>query len=333
MAKLHDYGSLLLASRLRRVSESLYSGVDEVYASLGVGLSSRSFPVLFLLRDHGRTSISELAAQLGQSHPAVSQMSRKLLAAGVVREYPDPRDSRRRLLGLSPAGTALMARLAPAWDAIRSAVEDLQSGPALGSALTRIDAALVERPFAQRILSHLHKDEARAVEVIPYEPRYRTDFKRLNLEWLERYFRVEPIDVAVLSRPEAILRNGGLILVARLRTKIIGTCAVMFDSDRRYELSKMSVTAGYQGLGVGRRLLAATLEAFAVRGGGELFLETNSALKPAIALYESMGFVHAPRPPGPVHYDRSDVYMAWRPAKVSSSAGSPSGTSRTRSRG
>ena len=160
----------------------------------------------------------------------------------------------------------------------------------------------------------MDKTDATAVEVIPFEPRFAADFKRLNLEWLERYFRVEPIDVVVLSEPDAILREGGFILLARLHGQVIGTCAVMHDADRRYELTKMAVTAGCQGLGIGRRLLVAALEAFEARGGGDLFLETNSALKPAIALYESMGFVHAPRPAGPAHYDRADVYMAWRPA-------------------
>ena len=48
-----------------------------------------------------------LAVQLGQSHPAVSQMSRRLLKHGVVREWPDPKDDRRRLLGLARRGREL----------------------------------------------------------------------------------------------------------------------------------------------------------------------------------------------------------------------------------
>ena len=69
MTTLHDYGSLLLGSRMRKISEALYAGVDEVYRSAGVDLPSRCFPILFLLRDHGRLGISELAARLGQSIP------------------------------------------------------------------------------------------------------------------------------------------------------------------------------------------------------------------------------------------------------------------------
>ena len=59
---------------------------------------------------------------------------------------------------------------------------------------------------------------------------------------------------------------------------------------------------------------ASALKAFEDLGGGELFLETNSILAPAITLYESVGFVHAPRPAGPAHYVRADVYMRYKGA-------------------
>src|ERR1700687_3422713 len=110
---LHSYGALLLASRMRKISEAMYGGVDAVYRDQNVTLSSSYFAIMFLLRDGGRLGISELARELGQSHPAVSQMSRKLLDAQVVREWPDPKDDRRRLLSLSPRGSALVRRLIP----------------------------------------------------------------------------------------------------------------------------------------------------------------------------------------------------------------------------
>jgi GNAT superfamily N-acetyltransferase/DNA-binding MarR family transcriptional regulator len=311
LTSLHDYGALLLGSRLRKVSEIMYAGVDEVYRSHDVPLPSACFPILFLLRDHGRLGISELAVRVGLSHPAISQMSRKLLEHGVAREWPDPEDDRRRLLGLSRRGTALMARLEPVWQAIVAAVQDLEASHPLSAALTEIDRALVDQGFAERIRSHLRAAEAAAVEIIPFERCYRADFKRLNIEWLQKYFQVEPIDATVLSRPEAIVRNGGAVLLARLRNEIVGTCALLQDGDR-FELSKMCVTAGYQGLGIGRRLLMAAIQKFATSRSGELFLETNSVLAPAIALYESVGFVHQPRPAGPSAYARSNVYMVYR---------------------
>jgi DNA-binding MarR family transcriptional regulator/GNAT superfamily N-acetyltransferase len=308
MTSLHDYGSLLLGSRLRKVSEALYAGVDEVYRGAGVDLPSRCFPILFLLRDHGRLGISELAQRLGQTHPAVSQMSRKLLRHRVVRESPDPKDDRRRLLSLSPHGRSVMARLQPVWKAIVAAAADLESDHPLSQHLTAIDRALETRGFAARIRSRL--EDASAVEIVPFERRYAADFKRLNVEWLQKYFRVEPIDEEVLSKPARILRDGGGIFLARYRGAIVGTCALLDAGDGRFELSKMAVTAGHQGLGIGRRLIEAVIAEYLSRGARELFLESNSKLTPAITLYESSGFVHAPRP-APSHYERSDVYMVY----------------------
>lgn len=308
MTSLHDYGSLLLGSRLRKVSEALYAGVDEVYRSAGVDLPSRCFPILFLLRDHGRLGISELATRLGQTHPAVSQMSRKLLRHRMVTESPDPKDDRRRLLSLSARGRGVMQRLEPVWKAIVAAAADLESDHPLSQHLTAVDRALEARGFASRIRARL--EDAGAVEVIPFERRYAADFKRLNIEWLEKYFRVEPIDEEVLSQPARLLRNGGAIFLARYRGAIVGTCSLLNAGDGRFELSKMAVTAGHQGLGIGRKLLEAAIADYLSRGARELFLESNSKLTPAITLYESAGFVHAPRP-APSHYERSDVYMVY----------------------
>jgi ribosomal protein S18 acetylase RimI-like enzyme len=221
---------------------------------------------------------------------------------------PDPKDDRRRLLALSARGRGVMTRLEPVWKAIAAAAADLESNHPLSQHLTAVDQALEIRGFAARIRSRL--DDRAAVEVIPFARRYATDFKRLNLEWLEKYFRVEPIDEEVLSRPLEILRKGGAIFLARHRGAIVGTCALLNAGDDRFELSKMAVTVTHQGLGIGRRLVQAVVAEYLARAGRELFLESNSKLTPAVTLYESAGFVHAARP-APSHYERGDVYMVY----------------------
>ena len=306
MATLHDYGPLLLGSRLRKLAETLYAGVDEVYRTMGIDAPSRCFPILLLLRDHGSAGISELAQKLGQTHPAVSQMSRKLLRHRLVRESTDSKDDRRRLLSLSPRGRSVMSRLEPFFEAVAAAAADLDSEHPFAEQLTALDEALQRRDFAARIRARL----AGAVEIIAFEPRYAADFKRLNIEWLEKYFRVEPIDEQVLSQPLRILRRGGAIFLARHRGEMVGTCALLNAGEGRFELSKMAVTAAHQGLGIGRKLLEAAIADYLARGARELFLESNSSLEPAITLYETAGFAHAPRP-APSHYQRSDVYMVY----------------------
>jgi hypothetical protein len=39
------------------------------------------------------------------------------------------------------------------------------------------------------------------VSVIPFRREHAADFRRLNVEWIERLFKVEAADLKVLDRP------------------------------------------------------------------------------------------------------------------------------------
>lgn len=154
-----------------------------------------------------------------------------------------------------------------------------------------------------------------SIRIVDYAPRWRDDFARLNIEWLERWFAVEAIDREVLGDPERhILADGGHVLFAiDADDRAIGTVALKRESDGVYELTKMAVAPEARGMGVGRALMQGVIEAFRIRDGRELFLESSSKLGPALALYESVGFHHHPAPRPGSHYARADVYMVWEP--------------------
>jgi ribosomal protein S18 acetylase RimI-like enzyme len=160
--------------------------------------------------------------------------------------------------------------------------------------------------------ARLHAPPA-SIRIVDYEPRWRSDFARLNIEWLERWFVVEAIDREVLSDPEAhILAAGGRVLFAvDAADHAVGTVALKHQGDGSYELTKMAVDPGQRGSGVGRRLMEHALQVFQALEGRELFLESSSKLAPALKLYESVGFVHRPAPRPGSHYARADVYMVW----------------------
>ena len=155
-----------------------------------------------------------------------------------------------------------------------------------------------------------------AIRIVEYAPQWRAEFARLNLEWLEAHFVVEPIDRTVLLDPEThIIDPGGRILFALDgKDRVVGTVALKREGEDVYELTKMAVDPACRGHGIGRQLMLASLAAFRQLGGHELFLESSSKLAPALRLYESVGFEHrsAPRPGS--HYQRADIYMVWKPA-------------------
>lgn len=152
------------------------------------------------------------------------------------------------------------------------------------------------------------------VRITLFEPALAQHFYELNREWLERYFSLEPIDRQVLGDPVThIIGKGGMIWFAWLADRVVGTCALMPAPSEEgvYELTKMAVTEAAQGRGIGRLLLEEAVAWYHQIGGRRLFLETNSRLLPAIRLYETLGFVHMPHPPGERVYSRADVYMVF----------------------
>jgi ribosomal protein S18 acetylase RimI-like enzyme len=143
-----------------------------------------------------------------------------------------------------------------------------------------------------------------------YLPRYRECFARLNLEWLERYFRVEPVDRRVLDDPEGqILAPGGEILFALLDDEAVGTVALLPHAEQVFELTKMAVAPGHQGRGLGRALLNATLDRARERAAQSVILYSNTLLEPAIALYRSIGFAEVALQCGEDRYARSNIKM------------------------
>ncbi|HZH42767.1 MAG TPA: GNAT family N-acetyltransferase [Lysobacter sp.] len=151
------------------------------------------------------------------------------------------------------------------------------------------------------------------IRIVDFAPRWRADFERLNLEWLQRWFVVEDVDREVLGDPERhILADGGRVLFAIDGDgRALGTVALKREAEGVYELTKMAVAPDARGRGIGRRLMDAALDTWRALGGRELFLESNSRLGPAIALYESAGFEHRPAPRPGSHYARADVYMVY----------------------
>jgi putative acetyltransferase len=136
-------------------------------------------------------------------------------------------------------------------------------------------------------------------------------FRRLNEEWIRRYFVLEPKDMQTLADPEGtILSSGGRIFFAVRDGEAVGCCALAAMSPGEFEVVKMAVTESCQRVGAGRRLLEKAIAEARASGATRLFLETNSKLQPAIHLYETLGFRHLPAervPPSP--YARANVFM------------------------
>ncbi len=131
------------------------------------------------------------------------------------------------------------------------------------------------------------------IQIIPYSEKFHADFRRLNLEWLEKYNLVESHDLEVLDDPEgSVISRGGCIFMALDGEKAIGTAGLWKENEQEYELVKMSVDPAYRGQGVSKLLLNRCLEEAKANKAKKVFLFSNSQLKTALKLYEQYGFAH-----------------------------------------
>jgi GNAT superfamily N-acetyltransferase len=150
----------------------------------------------------------------------------------------------------------------------------------------------------------------KGLQIVTFDPAYAADFKRLNLVWLERYFQVEPLDVAVLSDPEeTIIKPGGMVFFALLDGAVVGTCALIRHTDGRFELSKMAVADTHQGKGIGTHLLSHAIAWARSHSIQKLFVETNTVLESAVRLYQRLGFRATTVDSSNAHYDRTNLKL------------------------
>ena len=141
------------------------------------------------------------------------------------------------------------------------------------------------------------------------QPELRAAFERLNREWIEAHFVVEPRDEAVFADPAGtIVGRGGALFFVLESDAPVGCCALVPEAPGVFQLGKMAVTATSRGRGHGERLLSHALAWAGARGARQVTLLTNTTLTAAGALYRKHGFRSVPftAPPG---YLRSNARM------------------------
>ncbi len=149
--------------------------------------------------------------------------------------------------------------------------------------------------------------ENAAIEIISYRPEHQPWFEKLNRDWIEKYFLMEPIDFEVLQHPEEhILKNGGTIFMGAYNKEIVGTAAVKFVEPGTYEFTKMAVDEKFQGKKIGKAIAVAAINWSKEKSAKKIILYSSTKLETAIAMYRKLGFIEIPLD-GP--YKRSDIKM------------------------
>lgn len=303
-------GKMALGSRLRRLSELMTEQAASIYDLYQVDLQPKWFPVFYSLSPTEEKSITDIAKEIGHTHPSVSQIVREMAAKGYVIEKKGETDGRKNFIVLSPAGAELKEKMQAQLDDVTSAIEKAmkETHHDLWKAIGEWEFLLEQKSLLQRVREEKKLRESEQVQIVDFEAAYQPAFRQLNEEWITRYFRMEKGDYMALDHPqEYILDKGGHIFMALYKGEAVGTCSLIPMDDGGYELAKMAVSPRAQGLGIGFLIGMACIEKARAMGARRVYLESNTLLKPAINLYHKLGFRKVTGPPSP--YERANIQM------------------------
>ena len=306
-------GKMAIGSRLRVLTETMTRDAASIYGLYGVEIKPKWFPVFYSLTDEQPKSVTAIAKEIGQSHPSVSTIVKEMIAAELIVEIDDKADRRCTLITLTEYGKSLSQELIAQLRDVERAVEQISAecDNDLWAAIADWEKALRRKSILERVREIKESREHSEVEIIEYQPQYKKAFYELNRKWIELYWELEPHDIEVLENPEKhILEKGGQRFVALYNGFPVGVCALCpmpEESVYDFELAKLAVNNSIRRKGIGHRLCDAVINRARELGGKTLFLESNTRLKPAIALYRKLGFKELPE----YHpaYARGDIQM------------------------
>lgn len=303
-------GKMAIGSRLRRLSDRLTDEAAGIYKLYGNNLQPRWFPVFFSLANGEEKSITQIAEEAGQSHPAISQVAAEMVKQGFLKEKKDKTDGRKNLVFLTDKAMEIAGRISLQCDDINAVVEDIlsQTDHNMWKAIAEWEYLLDTKGMLARVAEQKKRRESNDVQVVPYRPEFKQQFRDLNEAWISANFKIEPADYKSLDHPEDyILANGGKIIFALYNNEPVGTCALIKMDDTCYELAKMAVAPVAQGKGIGFILGNAALNLAKQMGASRVYLESNTKLKAAINLYVKLGFKKVIGNPSP--YERANIQM------------------------
>jgi DNA-binding MarR family transcriptional regulator/GNAT superfamily N-acetyltransferase len=242
--------------------------------------------IIFELARQDEVEVAAIRRWLDLDPGYLSRMLARFEADGLVRKARSPGDGRRQVIGLTPAGRAVFAKLdALSSDQVRALLSPIPAGrrSRLTAAMAGIRevlenaapaATVVLRPPAPGDLGWVvQRNGALYAAEYGWDETYEALVARIVADYAARGDRA-----------------GEAAWIAELRGEPVGCVFCMRKTGQTAQLRLLLVEPSARGMGIGERLVTECL-AFARRAGyREIVLWTNDVLDAARRIYQRAGF-------------------------------------------
>lgn len=148
---IDELGPLALGARLRRLLDTAWKDMTQIYQEHDLQLESKDFILFYLLGKRGQLSISEIAQELGLTHPAVIHLAKGLEKIGYVQSVKSADDNRKRYLKLTRKGKADLEGYEELWKDVETLNKEIfiDQLPFL-QIIMKLEAMFEERSYYKR---------------------------------------------------------------------------------------------------------------------------------------------------------------------------------------
>ncbi|MDT0678719.1 bifunctional helix-turn-helix transcriptional regulator/GNAT family N-acetyltransferase [Autumnicola musiva] len=252
MNTIEKAGILAIAAKLQNVLDTLRDAGNLFYKAHDINFETKWFPPIYVLSIVNQLSVTELAKEIGLSHPAAIGLLKEIEKNGLISSVKDSRDERKRNLMLSPKGREMVTELKPYWDSIASTLSDVTANPHnLFIALTEVETRLDEKPLLERLnekAAHIleqSKDKEFAIE------RCDNSFALNLAKAIERELLSHQADEEINPNVKEGKPTYFLASVNGLPTGFIA----IHITDYEIKIDSIAVLEQYRNQGVARRLI------------------------------------------------------------------------------
>lgn len=305
---LEDLGYLSVGSQMRRIYEKLQSEGDSIYKALHIEFKSSWFPIYYTLSKSTRAlTVLELTDRISYSRITVKNVVRELQQIGYVEVFPNPADSRSKLIQLSAAGRHIEPELQAIWNTFYRELKQLFGESDFLDQLMAINQKIDTNPLKQSVLKTYYGYTVRKAR--------EDEFERIG-ELLVEVYSALPGFPDRLEQPEyyEMLRTVGELtqnekvdlLVAVSKQGVIAGAVVYFHDMSDYGsggratqeknacgFRLLGVDPKVRGLGVGKLLTEYCMARGRESEANTLIIHSTKTMKTAWKMYENLGFERA----------------------------------------
>lgn len=157
---LKELEYLGVTARIKRLSESLFYSIKELYKYANIEIEPSWHLVILLLKEKKEMSMLEIARALNLSKPAVTKMIKKMQELDYVLITSNSSDSRKKMVQLSEKATRKLPEFERIWKAGQMAVQEiLDNNKHFMDALEKFELQNSEQSFGERAIKIYNNDE------------------------------------------------------------------------------------------------------------------------------------------------------------------------------